>query len=231
MSNTLKVRLWTLLGTAALVVGGTISCASQEATQPQEAAQPQVTENSQHNSHTGSAGMAHGNMMEMDLGPKDESFDLRFIDGMMLHHQGAIAMAEAAQENSSRPEIKQLATDIITAQEQEISQMQQWRKAWYPDAGTEPTMYSAEMGHMMAMPAEMQTAMRMDMDLGKADQAFDQRFIDAMIPHHEGALDMAKEALEKSDRPEIRQVAENILSSQQQEIDQMQRWRKAWYGQ
>ncbi|HEY9881436.1 MAG TPA: DUF305 domain-containing protein [Leptolyngbyaceae cyanobacterium] len=224
MPKNLKMRLWAVLGSVVLVAGG-VSCGTREATQPQGA------DHSAHSSPMDGAGMAHGDMMSMDLGPKDESFDLRFIDGMMLHHQGAIAMAESAQANSSRPEIKQLANDIITAQQQEISQMQQWRKAWYPDAGAEPTMYSAEMGHMMAMPAEMQTAMRMDMDLGKADQQFDQRFIDAMIPHHEGALDMAKEALEKSDRPEIRQLAENILSSQQQEIDQMQQWRKAWYGQ
>ncbi|MEN9278971.1 MAG: DUF305 domain-containing protein, partial [Thermostichus sp. DG_1_5_bins_95] len=67
------------------------------------------------------------------------------------------------------------------------------------------------------------------MSLGPADDSFDLRFIDAMIPHHEGAVLMAKEALEKSRRPEIRQLAEAIIAAQSQEIEQMQAWRLSWY--
>ena len=83
----------------------------------------------------------------------------------------------------------------------------------------------------MAMTPEMQTAMMMDGDLGKADAEFDLRFINAMIPHHEGALAMAEQVLEKSERPELRQAAQNILDTQQAEIDQMQQWRQDWYDQ
>lgn len=169
--------------------------------------------------------------MTMDLGPKDAEFDLRFIDGMILHHQGAIAMAEAVLQNSQRAEMKQLAEAVIGAQQAETDQMQQWRQAWYPDAGAELVMYDAQMGHTMVMTSEMQTAMMMSGDLGKADAEFDLRFINAMIPHHEGALAMAEQALEKSERPELRQVAQNILDTQQAEIDQMQQWRQAWYAQ
>lgn len=169
--------------------------------------------------------------MSMDLGPADESFDLRFIDAMMLHHQGAVEMAEEAVQKSDRPEIQTLAQEIIAAQQVEIDQMQQWRQAWYPDAGDVPVMYHAEMGHMMPMSQEMKSSMMMSMDLGAADEEFDRRFIDAMIPHHEGALVMAEEALQKSDRPKIQQLAQAILDTQQVEIDQMQQWRQAWYGQ
>ena len=169
--------------------------------------------------------------MAMDLGPKDDEFDLRFIDGMILHHQGAIAMAESALKNSQREEVKQLAEAIIAAQQTEIDQMQQWRQEWYPNASAEPTMYDAQMGHTMAMTPEMQAAMMMDGDLGTADDEFDLRFINAMIPHHEGALAMAEQALQNSERPELRQVSEDILSSQQAEIDQMTQWRQEWYGQ
>lgn len=168
--------------------------------------------------------------MTMDLGPKDTEFDLRFIDGMILHHQGAIAMAEAVLQNSQRAELKQLAEAVITAQQGEIDQMQQWRQAWYPGVGADLVMYDAQMGHTMAMTPEMQTAMMMAGDLGKADAEFDLRFINAMIPHHEGALTMAEQVLEKSDRPELRQLAQTILDTQQAEIDQMQQWRQAWYG-
>jgi uncharacterized protein (DUF305 family) len=52
-----------------------------------------------------------------------------------------------------------------------------------------------------------------------------------MIPHHEGALVMAKDVLSKSKRPETKKLAQAILTSQLKEIDQMKQWRKAWYKQ
>ena len=180
---------------------------------------------------SGSMPMDHSSMGSMDLGPADESFDLRFIDGMTPHHEGAVAMAQEALQKSTRPEIQQLAQEIIDAQEKEISQLKEWRTAWYADAGDELMMYSAEMGHMMPMTQEMRSSMMMAGDLGAADDQFDLRFIDAMVPHHEAAVDMAQQALEKSDRPEIQELAQNIIDSQQQEIDQMTKWKQDWYGQ
>ena len=175
--------------------------------------------------------MDHGSMTSMDLGPADESFDLRFIDGMIPHHEGAVVMAQEALQKSNRPEIKQLAQAIIDAQEKEISELKEWRISWYSNAGDEPMMYSAEMGHMMPMTEEMRSSMMMNGDLGTADDQFDLRFINAMIPHHQGAIDMAQQALDKSDRPEIKELAQNIIDSQQQEIAQMEQWRKEWYRQ
>ena len=165
---------------------------------------------------------------DMDLGPADADYDLRFIDGMILHHQGAIVMAQEALANSQREEIRELAQNIITAQEAEIAKMQQWRTLWYPKAPSEPQAWHSKMNHMMAMSSEQMAMMRMDVDLGPADQEFDIRFIDAMIPHHEGALVMAQDALAKSQREEIKQLAQGILSSQQVEIEQMRQWREAW---
>jgi uncharacterized protein (DUF305 family) len=178
----------------------------------------------------GSGGMNHS-MMEMELGPADADYDLRFIDAMILHHQGAVVMAKEVQQKSTRPEMKQLADEIIEAQEKEIAQMQQWRKAWYPNAPEQPMAWHSQMGHMMAMSPEQMKAMQMDMDLGKSDAEFDWRFLNAMIPHHEGALTMAQDVLSKSQRPEMKQLAENIITSQQKEIDQMKQWRQAWYNQ
>ena len=175
-------------------------------------------------------GMNHGST-DMSLGPKDENFDLRFLDGMTPHHEGAVIMAQEALQKSKRPEIKQLAQAIIDAQQKEIAQMKEWRTAWYPNASATPMMYSSEMGHTMPMSEEMKSNMMMNMDLGAADDQFDLRFINAMLPHHEGAVTMAKEALQKSDRPEIKALAQDIITSQQQEIAQMQQWKKAWYGQ
>ncbi len=175
-------------------------------------------------------GMDHGSM-NMALGPKDEAFDLRFIDAMIPHHEGAVEMAQEALEKSQRSEIKQLAQAIIDAQNQEIAQMQQWRSAWYPNQPATPMMYDASMGHMMPMTPEMRNSMMMSGDLGAADDQFDLRFIIAMIPHHQGAVDMAEQAQQNSDRSEIQQLAQNIITSQQQEITEMEQWRKQWYNQ
>ncbi|MBW4686760.1 MAG: DUF305 domain-containing protein [Komarekiella atlantica HA4396-MV6] len=168
--------------------------------------------------------------MSMDLGPADANYDLRFIDAMIPHHQGATVMAKEAQQKSNRPEIKKLADEIIKAQNQEITQMKQWRTAWYPKAGDKPMAYDAKMGHMMEMSPEQMQAMMMNMDLGAADGEFDLRFINAMIPHHEAAVVMAKDALQKSQRPEIKNLAQEIIKSQNAEINQMKQWRKAWYN-
>ena len=173
--------------------------------------------------------MNHGNM-EMDLGAADANYDLRFIDAMMMHHQGAVIMAQEALKKSQRPEIKQLANNIIAAQKKEIAQMKQWRTAWYPNASKQPVAYGGANKSVMPMSAKQHESMMMSQDLGAADSNFDLRFLDAMIPHHEGALVMAKDALNKSTRPEIKQLNQNIIASQQAEITQMKQWRTAWYN-
>ena len=61
--------------------------------------------------------------------------------------------------------------------------------------------------------------------------AFDQAFIDAMVPHHEGAIEMATAAKEAGlSQPDLVKVADDILATQQVEIDQMKRWREEWFG-
>ncbi|NMF67355.1 DUF305 domain-containing protein [Brasilonema octagenarum] len=178
-------------------------------------------------------GMNHSSDMNhsMDLGSADANYDLRFIDAMTPHHEGAVVMAKVALQKSKRPEIKKLAQEIIKAQNKEIAELKQWRTAWYPKAPSTPMAWNTQMNHMMEMSPEQSKAMRMDMDLGAADSEFDLRFINAMIPHHEAAVTMAQDALNKSKRPEIKKLAQNIITSQQQEIAQMKKWRQAWYKQ
>lgn len=175
--------------------------------------------------HSKIGGMNHG----MDLGPANAEFDLRFIDGMTPHHQGAIIMAQEALQKSKRPEIKKLAQAIINAQNKETAEMKQWRTAWYPNMGETPMAWHTQMGHSMSMSEEQKKSMMMSMDLGAADDQFDLRFLNAMIPHHEGAVVMANDALSKSTRPEIKKLAQEIIASQTAEIKQMQQWKQAWY--
>jgi uncharacterized protein (DUF305 family) len=64
-----------------------------------------------------------------------------------------------------------------------------------------------------------------------ADVAFDRAFIDAMVPHHQSAIEMAKAAKDAGlGEPELVEVADAILATQQREIDRMKQWRGEWYG-
>jgi len=60
-------------------------------------------------------------------------------------------------------------------------------------------------------------------------EPLDRTFIDAMIPHHRSAIEMARVAAEKSRNPRIKELAGNIVSVQQREIAQMKQWREEWY--
>ncbi len=214
--------------TAIASGGGLITGCANTPSQNQSEAPNTTPTNANNKQMMNHGGMNHS--MTMDLGPADADFDLRFIDAMTPHHQGAVEMANVAQQKSKRPEIKKLADDIIKSQNQEITQMKQWRQAWYPKAGDKPMAYSSQMGHTMEMSSDQMQAMMMSQDLGAADAEFDLRFINAMIPHHEGALTMAQDALSKSKRPEIKQLAQEIVKAQEMEIKQMQQWRKTWYN-
>ncbi|MBE9184455.1 DUF305 domain-containing protein [Microcoleus sp. LEGE 07076] len=225
-----------VLTLTALTSGVLVACSKAPSSETQA---PNITAatpaSSQQNMAQGGGmgGMNHGmdHSMSMDLGPADADYDLRFIDGMKVHHQGAVNMAKEVLAKSKRPEMKKLATNIIAAQNREINQMTEWRKTWYPKASSTPMAYHGKMGHMMAMTPEQMQSMMMSMDLGAGDDQFDLRFLNAMIPHHEGALVMAEDALKKSKQPEMKKLSQQILTSQKQEIEQMKEWRKAWYKQ
>ncbi len=64
--------------------------------------------------------------------------------------------------------------------------------------------------------------------VGKTGDAFDKAFLETMIAHHQGALTMAEEAKDKAKHPELKSFAENILSAQGKDIQQMKDWQMAW---
>jgi len=72
--------------------------------------------------------------------------------------------------------------------------------------------------------------MSMDMDELDGAQPFDRAFIDAMIPHHQGAIRMARAELAKGKQRQLRRIARAIVKAQAKEIRQMNVWRTAWYG-
>lgn len=63
----------------------------------------------------------------------------------------------------------------------------------------------------------------------KSGDEFDRTFLREMIVHHEGAIDMANQALVNAQNPEIKNMAKNIIETQIKEIDQMKKWESEWY--
>jgi uncharacterized protein (DUF305 family) len=157
------------------------------------------------------------------------SDDAQFIDMMTEHHQLAIDMARLALLHAEHEELKGLARDIIQSQEEEITRMSIWRGRIAGGATPAPWHISgvegqSEHGGMHGMPG-------MDVDLESLAKSndFDREFIEAMIPHHESAIAMSQAALPNLKLPELRDLARDIVSFQQIEIDRMERWRGEWF--
>lgn len=163
----------------------------------------------------------------------DASIDRDFIDMMVPHHESAIAMAEIARERAEHPELEQLADDIIGAQSAEITQLKGWREEWFGNSDT-PSMEEMPMLPGMSMPAgHSMSGGTMDMT-GEVDglrdaDPFDRLFIDAMMRHHQQAVEAAQIVLDQTEREEIRRLAEDIVAAQTREIEQLREWRAAWY--
>lgn len=153
------------------------------------------------------------------------ALDWHFIEQMIPHHEGAIAMANLALEKAKRPEIRTLAQAIIGAQESENQQMKSWYKDWF---GKDVPKGSAMMGGMMSQGG-MHMGGSEDLTALRNAQDFDKVFIEQMIPHHQMAIMMANMLESGSNQPEMQQLAKNIISSQAKEIQQMQGWYATWY--
>lgn len=96
--------------------------------------------------------------------------------------------------------------------------------------GAQSKSGKAESAHADDMAASMKKMNEMMVHhLGKKDAEYERRFIDMMIPHHEGAVLMAEHALKHSNKPELKRMAEKMIESQQKEIEQLRQWREEWY--
>jgi uncharacterized protein (DUF305 family) len=180
--------------------------------------------------HSGKSGQANGGMAGMDHGSggmasgmlmeNGRYSDERFIDAMVPHHQGAIEMARVALQNAEHDEIIQLSENIISTQQAEIKELKSIKQEEFGTSEVPMEMSPQQMQSMGVMMDPQELANR---------EPFDKAFIDGMIPHHQSAIEMAQVAREKSKNPQIKELAENIISAQQTEIEQMKQWREQWY--
>ena len=155
------------------------------------------------------------------------NIDRHFIEQMIPHHDGAVAMAKLALERSKRTEIKTLATAIIEGQTKEIQDMTGWYGDWF--GKDVPRVSTGMMGGGMMSSSGMHMGGQEDISRLESATDFDKAFLEAMIPHHQLALMMVQMLEAGSNRPEMLQLAKNITTSQSKEIQQMQGWYTEWY--
>ncbi|WXK02679.1 DUF305 domain-containing protein [Saccharopolyspora sp. ID03-671] len=151
--------------------------------------------------------------------------DITFTQQMIPHHVGALDMAKMVQGRTSNPQVLDLAGRIEQAQDPEIKQMTGWLQAW--GAQTPPTgMPGMDHGSMPGMESGapmpgMMSQDEMNQLMAAKDGEFDKLFLEMMIKHHQGAVDMAKVELSQGSNAEAKALAQRIIDSQQAEIDEM----------
>ena len=119
----MKVVLAAIVG---IIIGAGGVMAFSKSTEP-------MPSSGSHVSGTSMQGMMD-DMMKALEGKEGDEFDKAFLAEMIVHHQGAIEMAEIALKSARHEEVKKMAQDIISAQEAEIAQMQEWQQSWYGES-------------------------------------------------------------------------------------------------
>lgn len=153
-------------------------------------------------------GMMSGMNHMMDMVVRSER---EFIEGMIPHHKEAVDTAkEVIARGGSTPEIKQLAENIVVAQEKEIDEMKQWYQDWYG----EPYTGTGEYQPMMRELANL------------SGVQLDRVFLEDMIGHHMGAIMMAQSVQSYVEHDEIAILTQAIMTTQSAEIAQMRQMLK-----
>ena len=147
--------------------------------------------------------------------------DVMFVQMMIPHHEGAIEMSDVLLSKSGvEPEVVELAEQIKAAQGPEIEQMKQWLDDWGMPAMSDSMdgMDHGGMGGdgMAGMTEKDMQALEDASGLEAGDL-----FLEQMIVHHEGAIEMAEDVLDDGEHPSVRELAENIIASQTAEIELM----------
>ncbi len=155
------------------------------------------------------------------VGTEHNAADLRFVQGMIPHHQQAVMMAELALTRAQSPEVKRLAEQIKAVQDLEIQLMLRFLQTWGA-AAPRASMPNMDHGGSGSAGSGMMTPEQMG-QLGNATGGqFDRMFLQMMIVHHEGAITSSQQELAEGINPQAKQLANEIIAAQSSEITQMQ---------
>lgn len=151
--------------------------------------------------------------------------DVMFAQMMIPHHQQAIEMAQLTADRSTNPEVLDLAARIEAAQGPEIEQLTGWLEDW----GQDTASASMDMGDMdmggdmggMDMGGMMSSEDMASLEAASGTE-FDRMWLEMMIEHHTGAIGMAETEISDGEDQGAVSMAEDIKSSQNQEINEME---------
>ncbi|MGA8986697.1 DUF305 domain-containing protein [Aeromicrobium sp.] len=150
--------------------------------------------------------------------PAFNQADVSFAQDMIPHHRQATEMASMAQSRTQSPAVRDLAQQILAAQEPEITEMNKWLKSWDKNVPEDMTGMSGMSDS--SMPGMMSSA---DMEglAASSGGAFDKQFLTMMIEHHEGAIEMAQTEDADGKYPPAVRLAKQIQKGQSAEIRTM----------
>lgn len=204
-----KRKIW--IGAAALAAGLALgACGGDE--------DPSVAADGEEASASGSSSTPEET--ESTDGAEDgadaEAFndaDVTFAQSMIVHHEMAIEMAQMAPTRAESQEVLDLAARIEAAQQPEIEMMTEWLESW----GEEPSGMDMSGGEMGGMSEEQMAELK-----AASGAEFDRLFLENMIEHHGGAIEMAETEIAEGENPDAVGLAEKIVADQTAEIEEMQ---------
>lgn len=143
-------------------------------------------------------------------------FETDFMQTMIDHHNMAAEMSKVCLQKATHEELRGMCQNIIDSQTKEIQEMQSWLQSWY-QITKEPMMMAD--GEQMMNP----------LNAASGDE-FDKMFMQMMIEHHSKAIEEATTCVQRAEHQELKNLCQNIITSQRQEIQQMQTWLAQWYN-
>ena len=157
----------------------------------------------------------HAMMSRMEAMPKTNDPEIDFVKMMMMHHQGAINMANVELQDGKNDSLKRTAQKIINEQQAEIQQFNTILATLTVD-NSDPTFTMEQMDNMM------KGGKTADVQLITGD--IDNDFATLMMVHHQSAIDNASAYLHHGNNTQIKTMATNIVNSQTMEIEELGNW-------
>ncbi|MFS0783997.1 DUF305 domain-containing protein [Bacillus sp. 1P06AnD] len=158
---------------------------------------------------------------EMDAAEKTGDPSIDFLNEMIPHHEAAISMSENELKYGGDRKVKKLADQIITDQLKGVSQMKAMLKRLKANPTIDKEVEATYIRRYQSIAQEMFKRMKNVRATGNIDKDF----LDGMIPHHEGAIEMAKNILQFTSDPELRKFAAGIIQNQGDQLQEMERMR------
>jgi uncharacterized protein (DUF305 family) len=169
------------------------------------------------------AGTAVTSMGAEQSAQEHNEADTMFAQMMIVHHEGAVEMAQLAQEEAVTYEVQELAGQIEQAQGPEIEAMQSWLQQWGEPAASDDGMAHMDHGDSSGMEMDGLTQEEAMTELESlSGEVFDARFLELMIEHHRGAVGMAQTALDEGQHADVQELAEQVMTDQEAEIERME---------